>query len=45
MSAAQSIWPRGVSAAGEFLITEDLREAAGDPADAAFVLLPPRRLK
>jgi adenylate cyclase len=32
-------------AAGEFLITEDLREAAGDLADAAFTLLPPRRLK
>ena len=32
-------------AAGEFLITEDLREAAGDLADAAFALLPPRRLK
>jgi adenylate cyclase len=32
-------------AAGEFLITEDLREAAGDPVDAAFTLLPPRRLK
>jgi class 3 adenylate cyclase/YHS domain-containing protein/DNA-binding transcriptional MerR regulator len=31
--------------AGEFLITEDLREAAGDLTDAAFVLLPPRRLK
>jgi class 3 adenylate cyclase/YHS domain-containing protein/DNA-binding transcriptional MerR regulator len=32
-------------AAGQFLITEDLREAAGDLADAAFTLLPPRRLK
>jgi adenylate cyclase len=32
-------------AAGEFLITEDLREAAGDLANAAFALSPPRRLK
>jgi class 3 adenylate cyclase/YHS domain-containing protein/DNA-binding transcriptional MerR regulator len=32
-------------AAGQFLITEDLREAAGDLADAAFTVLPPRRLK
>jgi adenylate cyclase len=32
-------------AAGQFLITEDLRDAAGTLADAEFVLLPPRRLK
>jgi class 3 adenylate cyclase len=32
-------------AAGQFLITEDLRDAAGDLADADFVSLPPRRLK
>jgi class 3 adenylate cyclase/YHS domain-containing protein/DNA-binding transcriptional MerR regulator len=32
-------------AAGEFLITEDLREAAGDVEEAAFAVLPPRRLK
>ena len=31
--------------AGQFLITEDLRDAARDVADADFVLLPPRRLK
>ncbi|MGH3677657.1 MAG: YHS domain-containing protein [Mycobacterium sp.] len=32
-------------AAGQFLITEDLRDAAGDLADADFAALPPRRLK
>jgi class 3 adenylate cyclase/YHS domain-containing protein len=32
-------------AAGQFLITEDLRDAAGDLPDADFTLLPPRRLK
>jgi class 3 adenylate cyclase len=31
--------------AGQFLITEDLRDAAQDVADADFVVLPPRRLK
>jgi YHS domain-containing protein len=34
-----------VGAAGQFLITEDLRDAVGDLADADFVPLPPRRLK
>ena len=32
-------------AAGQFLITEKLRDAVRDIADADFVLLPPRRLK
>jgi class 3 adenylate cyclase/YHS domain-containing protein len=32
-------------AAGQFLITEDLRDAVGGLADADFVALPPRRLK
>jgi adenylate cyclase len=32
-------------AAGQFLITEELRDAVGDIADADFLLLPPRRLK
>lgn len=32
-------------AAGQFLITEDLRDAAGDFDEADFVALPPRRLK
>jgi class 3 adenylate cyclase/YHS domain-containing protein len=32
-------------AAGQFLITQDLRDAAGDIADADFAVLPPRRLK
>jgi adenylate cyclase len=32
-------------AAGQFLITEDLRDAAGDHPQAAFTALPPRRLK
>ena len=32
-------------AAGQFLITEALRDAAGEVADAEFGLLPPRRLK
>jgi YHS domain-containing protein len=32
-------------AAGQFLITEDLRDAAGHIADADFTSLPPRRLK
>jgi adenylate cyclase len=30
---------------GQFLITEELRDAAGDVADAEFAVLPPRRLK
>jgi class 3 adenylate cyclase len=33
------------SAPGQFLITEDLRDAAGDLSDAHFASLPPRRLK
>ena len=32
-------------AAGQFLITEDLRDAGQDVADADFASLPPRRLK
>jgi adenylate cyclase len=32
-------------APGPFLITKDLRDAAGDVADADFASLPPRRLK
>ena len=32
-------------AAGQFLITEDMRDAVGGLADAEFVALPPRRLK
>jgi class 3 adenylate cyclase/YHS domain-containing protein len=32
-------------AAGQFLITEELRDAAGDFANAEFTALPPRRLK
>jgi YHS domain-containing protein len=32
-------------AAGQFLITEDLGDAAGDFDEADFVALPPRRLK
>jgi class 3 adenylate cyclase/YHS domain-containing protein len=32
-------------AAGQFLITEDLRDAVGNLADVDFVSLPPRRLK
>jgi adenylate cyclase len=32
-------------AAGQFLITDDLRDAAGDFDEADFVALPPRRLK
>jgi adenylate cyclase len=32
-------------AAGQFLITQDLRDAAGDFDEADFVALPPRRLK
>lgn len=32
-------------AAGQFLITEALRDAAGEVAEAEFVPLPPRRLK
>jgi adenylate cyclase len=32
-------------AAGQFLITEDLRDAAGDHPQAEFTALPPRRLK
>ena len=32
-------------AAGDFLITEDLRDRAGDLSDAAFTPLPPRQLK
>jgi adenylate cyclase len=35
----------GAGAAGQFLITEELRDALGDIADADFVVLPPRRLK
>jgi adenylate cyclase len=31
--------------AGQFLITQDLRDAAGNLTDADFVVLPPRRLK
>lgn len=31
--------------AGQFLITEDLRDAAGSQSDVDFVALPPRRLK
>jgi adenylate cyclase len=32
-------------AAGQFLITEELRDAAGSPADADFAAIPPRRLR
>ena len=32
-------------AAGQFLITEDLRDAVGDLADGDYISLPPRRLK
>ena len=32
-------------APGQFLTTEDLRDAAGEIADAEYALLPPRRLK
>ena len=35
----------GSGAAGQFLITEQLRDAVRDIEDADFVLLPPRRLK
>jgi adenylate cyclase len=35
----------GAGAGGQFLITEDLREAATDLVDADFIPQPPRRLK
>jgi adenylate cyclase len=34
-----------VGSAGQFLITEELRDAVGDFVDADFVSMPPRRLK
>jgi YHS domain-containing protein len=47
-SAPQSISPRAwhrPARQARFLITEDLRDAAGDLSDAEFASLPPRRLK